>query len=345
VVNFTPSLSVELERNPDYFGPRGHADRIVWKFINDPVPALQALKSGELDYVAHGPTEDQFVDPNVMAEPSFVARFQPIKWFTPGFAFIALNRRTPALADTRVRAAMSLLADRPGYVEKKFKNLSVLISGDEFICGPAYDPEVKPLAYDPAAAGELLDDAGWYDRDGDGIRDKDGKKLEVEFMIATGSKTMKEFVPIWLESCKKAGVVLKPVEMEWAAFLEKFHSKKFDAITLMYAGDIESDPGQLWHSKFAPEEMTGSNTTSYVDPRADALIDAIKPCLDREERMRYHHALHRLLDADQGFCYMFTRPEIGAYSRKWRGVRLYPRRPGFDLREWYVPAELQEKAK
>jgi ABC-type transport system substrate-binding protein len=339
VVEFNASRSVILERNPDYFGPRGHADKVVWKFISDPVPALQSLKSGELDFVAHGPTEDQFV--TVMAEPEFTAKFQPIKWFTPSFAFIAYNRRTPQLADPRVRAALTLLADRPGYREKKFHNLSVLVSGDECVYGLAYDQAVKPLAYDPAAAEELLDEAGWYDRDGDGIRDKDGKKLEVEFMISTGSKTMKEFTPIWIESCKKAGVVIKPAEMEWAAFIERFLAKKFDAITLQWAMDIENDPGQLWHSKFASEEKKGSNPTSYADPRADALIDAIKTCLDREERIRYHHALHRLLDADQGYCYMFARPEMGAYARKWRGVRLYPRRPGFDLREWYVPKELQ----
>jgi len=341
VVDFQAARSVTLERNPLYFGPRGHADRVVWKFISDPVPALQALKSGELDFVAHGPTEDQFV--TVMAEKEFVEKFQPCRWFTPSFAFIAFNRRTPQLSDPRVRAALTLLADRPGYCEKKFHNLSVLVSGDEFISGPAYDPAVKPLAYDPAAAEELLDEAGWYDRDGDGIRDKDGKKLEVEFMLSTGSKTMKEFTPIWLEACKKAGVVLKPVEIEWAAFIEKFESKKFDSITLMWAMDIENDPGQLWHSKFASEEMKGSNPTSYADPRADALIDAIKGCLDREERFRYHHALHRLLDADQGYCYMFARPELAAYNRHWRGVRLYPRRPGFDLREWYLPKEFQSE--
>ncbi len=345
VADFITARSVILERNPEYFGPPGHADRIIWKFISDPVPALQALKSGEVDFVAHGPTEDQFVDANVMAEPAFTAKFNPCRWFTPSFAFIAYNRRVPALADPRVRAALTLLADRPGYVEKKFHNLSVLVSGDEFVSGPAYDTEVKPLAYDPAAAEELLDEAGWYDRDGDGIRDKDGKKLEFEFMLPTGSKTMKEFAPIWLETCKKAGVVLKPVEMEWAAFIDRFESKKFDAITLQWAMDIENDPGQLWHSKFASEEMKGSNPTSYADPRADALIEAIKTCLDREERFRYHHALHRLLDADQGYCYLFARPEMGAYARRWRGVRLYPRRPGFDLREWYLPKELQEAPK
>jgi len=127
-------------------------------------------------------------------------------------------------------------------------------------------------------------------------------------------------------------------------FIEKFEGKKFDAITLQWAMEPENDPHQLWHSKWAAEGMKSSNTTSYADPRADALIEAIQQCLDPAERARYHFALHRLLDADAGYVYLFARPEIGAYARKWRGVRLYPKRPGFDLTEWWVPKELQEGA-
>src|SRR5688572_17489088 len=130
--------------------------------------------------------------------------------------------------------------------------------------------------------------------------------------------------------------------MEWAMFIERFESKKFDAITLQWAMDPENDPHQLWHSKWAAEGMKSSNTTSYADPRADALIEAIQQCLDPEERFRYHFALHRLLDADAGYIYLFARPEIGAYARRWRGVRFYPKRPGFNLTEWWLPKEFQE---
>ncbi len=335
VVDFVPSQSVTLERFPGYFGPPGRADRIVWKFITNPVAALQALQGGEIDFAAHGLVEDQYV--NEMGTPEFQARFARAVWFTPSMGFVAFNRRVPQLADPRVRVALGLLADRPTYVKRKFHDLSVLISGDQFVAGPAYDAAIRPLAYDPAAAEELLDEAGWYDRDGDGFRDKDGKRLEFEFLIPSGSKTMKEFAPLWLEACKKVGVVLKPAEMEWAAFIERFEGKKFDSITLQWAMDPESDPHQLWHSKWAAEGMKSSNTTSFADPRADALIVAIQSCLDPKERARYQHALHRILDADAPYLFLFARPDIAGYSRDWRGVRFYPRRPGFDLTEWYLP--------
>ena len=118
--------------------------------------------------------------------------------------------------------------------------------------------------------------------------------------------------------------------------------KKFDVIALSWAMDPESDPHQVWHSKWADPSKPSSNATSFSDPRADALIEAIQPCLDPEERARYQHALHRIQDADQAYTDLWCRAEIGAYHRKWRGVRLYPRRPGFDLTEWWCPEELRK---
>jgi len=337
VAEFNQSRSVVLERNPLYFGPRGHADRIVWKFINDPVPALQALQSGEVDFAAHGPTPELYT--SVMADPKFQEKNVRAHWFTPAFAFVSWNLTRDCLKDARVRAALALLADRPSFVKNKQHGISVLVSGDQFISGPAYDPEVKPLAFDPAAAEEILDEAGWYDRDDDGIRDKDGKKLTFNLLIPSGSKTMKEFAPVWQESLKKAGVEMKVGELDWAAFVDRFDSKNFDAISLQYAMDPESDPHQLWHSSWTDASKRQPNT--FGDARVDALIEAARPCLDREERFRYQRALHRYLDAEQPFVFLWATPEIAGYARRWKGVRLYPKRPGFDLTEWYLPKEAQ----
>jgi peptide/nickel transport system substrate-binding protein len=342
VEKFVAEQSVTLVRNPQFKGKerRGHADRILWKFISDEVPTLQALKSGELDFTAHGLSAEQFG--NDLQAPDFQKQFVACRWYTPSISFIAYNRRVPQLADARVRAALGMLLDRPGFRERKQYGCSVLVSGDQFVSGPAYDPEVKPLAFDPAAAAALLDEAGWRDRDGDGIRDKDGKQLAVNFFITTGNKPLEELAALWLEQLKRVGVKMEVSRAEWAAFVKRFEDKKFDVITLAWASDPESDPHQLWHSKWADPSKPSSNAGSFADPRADALIEAIQTCLDPRERTLYQHALHRILDADQPYTLLWCRSEISAYDRRWRGVRLYPRRPGFDLTEWYMPAELRK---
>ena len=340
VESFEMNQRVILTRNPDYHGTRPHADRIIWRFISDQVAILQALRSGEIDFAAHGPAAEQFGTD--MQDPKFKEKFVPSVWYTPSNSFVAFNRSVPQLSDARVRAALGMLLDRPGFRKAKHFGCSVLVSGDQFVSGRGYDPAVQPVAYAPEAAEELLDEAGWRDRDGDGVRDRDGKKLEVEFLLTSENKVLEELAALWLESLKKAGVSFRIARMEWAAFIKRFEDKKFDVITLSWAMDPESDPHQVWHSKWADPNKPTSNAALYADPRADALIEAIQPCLDPEERARYQHALHRLLDADQPYTFLWCRAEIGAYHRKWRGVRLYPRRPGFDLTEWWCPEELQK---
>ncbi|MHC4822082.1 MAG: ABC transporter substrate-binding protein [Planctomycetota bacterium] len=343
MTEFIPNQAVVLDRYPGFHGPRGHADRIIWRIIPDAIAALQELQGGGLTFVARGPTPVEYVD--TMAKESFQKRFVRRAWYTPSVSFVAWNRRVPQLADARVRAALGLLANRPEYVAKKYHGLAVLTAGSQFVSGPAADPTVKPLAYDPEAAMELLDEAGWYDRDGDGFRDKDGMRLKFKLLVPAGSKSMKEFLPIWIEDLKKAGVELEPELLEWAAFIEKFEGKKFDAITLSWASDPESDPFQLWHGSFAPKEMKSSNVTSFQHPLADALIERLRETLDDKVRHRMQHSFQRILDADQPYTFLWARADISGYDRRWRGVRFYPKRPGFDLCEWYLPREHQEEGK
>jgi peptide/nickel transport system substrate-binding protein len=211
------------------------------------------------------------------------------------------------------------------------------------VSGPAYDASIAPIAFDPAAAVALLDEAGWRDRDADGVRDRFGVRLEFEFLLPAGNKPIEELASLWMEELSSVGVSMKVSRMEWAAFVKRFEDKKFDVITLSWAMSPESDPHQLWHSRWADPARPSSNSTSFKDPMADALIEAVQECLDPELRSRYQRALHRIFDADQAYTYLWCRGEIGAYDRRWRGVKLYPRRPGFDLTEWYMPVELRKK--
>src|SRR5216684_1322035 len=65
-----------------------------------------------------------------------------------------------------------------------------------------FNPNIKPLPYDPKRAAELLDEAGWKDHDGDGIRDKDGVKFKFEFIGGMGSTVFKQLAPVLADELK-----------------------------------------------------------------------------------------------------------------------------------------------
>jgi peptide/nickel transport system substrate-binding protein len=240
-----------------------------------------------------------------------------------------------------VRTALALLIDVEEFVEKKLYNEAILTSGSAYIFGPSYDPSVAPLGYDPVVASDLLGDAGWADTDNDGILDKDGQKFEFKLLFAPGKKEVEDLASVMQENYKKAGIKLEIDRLEWSSFLEKVMNKDFDVVRLAWLSNIESDPYQIWHSSGAGKESRSSNHVSFSNAEADELIEAFRTTVDLEQRSQIYHSFHHLLDREQPYTFLYTAKDFGAYHNRFRGVKWYKLRPGFELTEWYVPKEQQ----
>src|SRR5207302_1482931 len=112
----------------------------------------------------------------------------------------------PFFKDKRVRQAMTMLIDRQKIIENIRLGLGKIGVSPIDLNSKNFNPDLKPLPYDPKRAGELLDEAGWKDHDGDGIRDKDGMKFKFEFLGSTGSTIYKQLSPVMAEAFRKEGI-------------------------------------------------------------------------------------------------------------------------------------------
>ena len=336
------SEKVEVIRNENYWDDedRGYLDRIIFKFIPDNVTTLQALRAGEIDFFYRMEAEQYFED--LKGPPDwFQDRYVKAAWYSPGFGYIGWNMLRPKFQDRRVRLAFKLLFDVEEFVEKKIYGEAVIVSGSQYYFGPGYDPTLQPIGYDPEAAADLLADAGWVDTDNDGVLDKDGEPFEFEYLLPPGSTSGKEQAEIIQRNLKQAGIQMSVREFEWASFIEKLRSKDFDACRLGWAQPLESDPYQIWHGSQAGADKRGSNHVSFSDPLADELIEMLRLTLDEEKRKRIHWSFQRILDREQPYMFLYTPKDFGAYHQRFQGVKWYALRPGFDLREWYVPKDQQ----
>jgi peptide/nickel transport system substrate-binding protein len=329
---------VELLRNPNYWDPAkaGHVDKIIVKFIPDQVTALAAMKAGEIDFFYDMSAEQYFEDWPTLSQETRDT-YVRADWFSPMFSYVGWNELASPLKDRRVRIALTMLFDRQEFVDKKLHGAAVVVSGTQYLFGPGYDREVAPIAYDPDTARELLTEAGWIDTDNDGIRDKDGVKFQMLLRMGKGKPINEQMCEVMQKNFKSAGIDLQIQTMEWASFVEKLRSKECDAVTLRWAMPVESDPFQIWHSSEAAREKRGSNTISFANAQADELIEMLRVTLDPEKRKRIHQSFHRLIDSEQPYTFLWIAKEFGAYHKRFRNVKWYRLRPGFDLSEWYVP--------
>jgi peptide/nickel transport system substrate-binding protein len=333
---------VQAERFTDsagksaFFDPAraGYVDMIRWRYIDDDEAAMNALLNGELDFFERIKPVDYFEG---RAESDLFK-----KSFYKGYKYLGIygytgwNMYRPQLSELEVRKALAHAFDFEEYRLTNYKGLARQVTGPFPFNSAAYDHSVEPLAYDPELAEEMLDDAGWYDRDGDGVRDKNGVALELDFLMPSGNDASRNFGRKLQESLGKLNVKLNIVQLEWATFLEKMKSRQFDCCNLAWVPELESDPEQLWHSKYGVPESRGSNTSGVMDPHIDELIAKGQRELDKAKRQEIWHAMHRYIYNEvQPYMFMYNVPQKYGMSKRVRGFQAVAIDPGYVIRRWF----------
>lgn len=312
----------------------GYFDVIRWRYIDDDETAMNALVNKEVDFFDRVKSTDYFGERTL--NDAFKASFYKGYRYLGVYGYTGWNLYRPALADKAVRVAIAHAFDFDEYLATNYSGLARQTTGPVPFGTEGYPMDLTPHPYDPDKAVEILEDAGWYDRDGDDIADKDGVKLSIEFLYPTGNDASKNFGLKLQESLKTIGIEMTLSQLEWATFLEKMKDRDFDAINLAWIPPLESDPEQLWHSKWGARDARSSNNSGLQDPRVDAMIAGIQREVDTAKRMELWKEFHRYLYLEvQPYLFMYNVPYKFAINRDIRGFQSFAIDPGYAIRRWY----------
>jgi peptide/nickel transport system substrate-binding protein len=329
-VRWETGKEITLEKNKDYWGENPFLDRIVFKIITDETVALQVLKRGEMDLMALTPV--QWVKQTEGRK--FSRTFDKHKYYLPGYSFIGWNGRRPVLSDPKVRRAMTMLLDRDSILKNLRYGFGRVVSGNFFYESPDYDRTIEPWPYDPAKAAALLDEAGWVDSDGDGIRDKDGVPFRFEFTMTSGSQFADQMSTILKEELTKVGIEMSIRPLEWALFTKMLDDRNFDAVIMGWSLPVEADPYQVWHSS---QTEKGSNFIGFSNREADLIIEEARVTFEKEKRVQLYRRFHQIMHEEQPYTFLFVNESLVAVDRRFESVNVYPL--GLDTSEWWVPAK------
>ena len=331
-VRWTTGRDIVVEKNPDYWGEKPNLNKIIFKIITDQTVAFQVLKRKDLDVSALTPIQWE----RQTGSPAFEESFDKLSYFAPNYSYIGWNSKRPFFADKQVRTAMTHLVNRELILDKILYNLGAIITNPFYINSPQYDKSIKPLDYNPEKAEELLQEAGWVDHDGDGIRDKDGVKFEFEFLIPGGSETGEKIATILKEELDNMGIQMDIRKTEWAVFTTRLAERNFDAVTLAWSMGAESDPYQIWSSSQAE---SGSNFIGFKNEEADKLLEKARTEFDREKRNELYTKFSEIVHEEQPYTFLFCRKSTVAVNKRFENVVVYPL--GIDPVKWHVPLPLQ----
>src|SRR2546421_3018941 len=342
--NWKPGDLIELVRNERYWGEPGPWDKIIWHEVPNEIASETMFKNHELDIFAATP--EQF---NLLSKDKVLLKWaRALEYLGPtsGYNYVAWNQKKkggePSLfADKRVRQAMTMLVDRQRFVDEIWYGHGEIGVGPFSPLSGQLDPNIKPLPFDPQRAISLLKEAGFEDRNGDGIIESpSGEPFKFSLVYSTGGAIGERIALFLKDSYAKAGILTTPDPADWSILMKKLNERTFDAITLAWSTSVESDIYQMFHSSQIKDQ--GDDFMNYENKELDQVIDKARTTLDRDKRMALWHRAHQIIHEDQPYTFLVQRRNMGFMDQRIQNVDRSKLGLNYNNRyvlpiPWYVP--------
>ncbi len=293
VKEWPDDTTVILENNraydwaPSFLNHSGPAylDTITYKFIEEKSTRLIAFENNEFDIMDGLPSEDY---QRIKEDDDFVLK----SFVVPGLPQVMnINVSQGPTKELAVRQAMLYAIDEDMMVNLIFFGASPAAKGPLSSGSWAYYDGVEDLyPYDPAKAREILEEAGWKDTNGDGIREKDGKNLIVRHVTKGDYKNRKP-AEFYQAQLKEVGIDAVVEAMAYEATARRYADNAYEMARLGYA---LFDAHDTFYLPFHSSQVEGGgqfNRSRVIDPRIDDLISKGVAETDIEKRYEIYKEL------------------------------------------------------
>ena len=308
-----------MKKNPNYWDGEVPFETVEIPSIDDPNTRAMALQSGEVDMAVN-------IAPGDVGLFNDTSKYHVDKIASLRTVLARINEKG-ILGDPKVRAAFISMCDRKSYNE-------VILKGT-FIEGKApvppsldygFDQLSDPNHYDIERAKKLLDEAGWKDTDGDGIRDKDGKPLSVDFIIYNSRAEL----PIYAEAVqadgKKIGFDIKVKTVDYNLLDKIGINGEYDLLISNIITANTGDPEIYlnWYWRTNKDGDNQQNGSGYSNPEYDAKCAALAVEFDSAKRRQLMIEMQQILLNDAAALFL-GYPETNIISStKITGATMYP---------------------
>lgn len=225
LTDFVTDEYAVFERNENYWGEAPAIRKITVKVIPDNQTRIMALESGEIDLIFG----------KNMIDADAISQYLDSEQFTVGLSdptstrHIVLNTTHEILGDLAVRQALQHATNRQAISDGIFYGLEQPADTLYASTIPYCDVELEPYAYDAKEAARILDEAGWV-MGSDGIREKDGVKLQLDLLYNSDSVTEKTISEYLQSEYLKLGISMNIHGEEEQSYRDNMKAGNFDMV-------------------------------------------------------------------------------------------------------------------
>ena len=305
VTDWTKQDRIVLDRNPDYATPPtgfkvASADapkQLIWRFIPDATARFAALQSGEVDIIDN-PLPEQITTAESDAQLAHLDAPRP-----GASNRLELNTAQAPFDDKLVREAFIAAADVNPGIETLFEGTTERSYSALSSVEPLGLQSPDAYKTDPERANELLDEAGWGEKNADGIRVKDGKPLTVRFPVTGAQSTQTEqalFEQIQA-SAREVGFDVQITLLDLGAWYGALGAHEYELVSAPYTKIGPDVLRFLYHSDATVPAPSGyfANHSMIANPELDKLLDAIGSEQDPDARAAAAKAAQQFIADEQ----------------------------------------------
>lgn len=335
VVSFTEGQDVQLKRNDNYFDGDVKTEKFILKVTNEDT-ATGELLNGTVDVIDASNLKNKDIK-ELESEGMDVTSYD-----SNLVQYMGFNLRDKKFQDKNLRQAFMYALDRNAMVDKLLEGNGQVVDTPMLPSSWSY-PDKSTLnnyKYNKDKAKELLKQAGYEDRDNNGIvEDKDGKELVVKLTYPTGNKLREQTAPIIQANLKDIGVKMELENMEFTALMDKVVANHDFELYLMGNNlSLDPDPKPYWHSTSASDEKGNSawNISSFKNEKADQLIEQGISVSDQKQRKEIYSQFGKLLNDEVPWAYLYSQNIRKAYNPHLKDFKPYTFNDFDNVKDWYI---------
>lgn len=316
---------VKVSKNEEYYGTKPAVENFVFVEYKNTDSLAQALKVGEIDAAVN-------LSATQYSQLEDEENVTVISGEVQGFMQVGINcsedpasKGNPLLKDAEIRKAIEYATDKQNIIDMAYQGhgtegTTMLNASDPY----HYAPKGEELrSYNIEKANKLLDDAGYKDRNGDGIReDADGNKLSFEFINIGDNSAEVKTGQLIASTCKEAGIEIDLKTMDSGALQDAITAADYDMFMWGWGGDY--DPTVMM-GILTTAQIGSNNEPQWSNAKYDQLYEKQQTEMDKEKRIALVQEMEKIAYDEAPYIILLYDNNIQGYrSDRWTGVEQIP---------------------
>lgn len=309
-VSYKDGEECDLVANENYYKGKPKIAKLIFKTTTEETRIAQ-LKTGEIDM------DMVTVNPQNVDQLK-AAGFLNIQMFpTNGYGYMGMNIKDPIFSDAKVRQALTIGLNRKAIVNTVYKDYADVVNEPQSKVAWTFTDDVNKYEFDAAAANKLLDEAGWK-KGSDGIREKDGKKLKINFSATTKNPVVDAIIPIAKDDYKALGIDFVAEMKDFNTLRADIKAGKFQMYFMAWGLTADPDQTAIFGSKGS------QNKTFYSNSKVDQLLaDGLKE-QNKDKRKKIYQDMYKEINKDCPYIFMYQRRDMWAVSSRVKNINITP---------------------